>query len=76
MIDFKEIPTGEIWELFARDFLQERGFYIESMPDRGADAGRHGRRAAAGGGRGRRTAHGGRRAAAGDRACSATPGGS
>jgi hypothetical protein len=23
MIDFKEIPDGETWELFARDFLKE-----------------------------------------------------
>jgi hypothetical protein len=41
MIDYKEIPfKGDGWELFARDFLQERGFFIESPPDRGADAGK------------------------------------
>jgi len=40
MIDFTEIPNGETWELFARDFLMERGFYIQSPPDRGADAGK------------------------------------
>ncbi|HEY6803711.1 MAG TPA: hypothetical protein VI306_09045 [Pyrinomonadaceae bacterium] len=40
MIDFKEITTGEIWELFARDFLEEMGFFIESSPDRGADGGK------------------------------------
>lgn len=40
MIDFKEIPNGEIWELFARDFLTQLGFFIESSPDRGADAGK------------------------------------
>jgi hypothetical protein len=38
MIDFKEIPKdGEEWELFARDFLTELGFYIESSVDRGPD---------------------------------------
>jgi hypothetical protein len=41
MIDFKEIPDdGEVWELFARDFLAETGFQIETSPDRGADAGK------------------------------------
>lgn len=41
MIDFTEIPdNGEIWELFARDFLQELGFLIEYPPDRGADEGK------------------------------------
>lgn len=41
MIDFKEIPSnGDTWELFARDFLRERGFSIESPPDRGPDAGK------------------------------------
>nr|WP_322624063.1 hypothetical protein [uncultured Flavobacterium sp.] len=38
MIDFKEIPQdGEEWELFARDFLQSLGYYIESSIDRGPD---------------------------------------
>lgn len=38
MIDFAEIEkNGEIWELFARDFLTELGFYIESSIDRGPD---------------------------------------
>jgi hypothetical protein len=37
MIDFTEIKNGEKWELFARDFLSENGFYIESAPDRGPD---------------------------------------
>lgn len=38
MIDYKEISDeGEIWELFARDFLQEIGFYVESSVDRGPD---------------------------------------
>jgi hypothetical protein len=40
MIDFTEVPDGEVWEFFARDFLQEIGFFIESPPDRGADAGK------------------------------------
>ena len=29
MIDWKEIPDGDTWELFARDFLVELGFVIE-----------------------------------------------
>jgi hypothetical protein len=39
MIDFSEIgpDEGEAWELFARDFLSERGFFIESPPNRGPD---------------------------------------
>ena len=41
MIDFKEIPKdGEKWELFARDFLESFGFYVEIPPDRGSDGGR------------------------------------
>jgi len=41
MIDFTEISSdGETWELFARDFLEQLGFYIESPPDRGADGGK------------------------------------
>lgn len=40
MIDFSEIKDGETWELFARDFLTELGFFIETSPDRGADAGK------------------------------------
>lgn len=40
MIDFEEIPDGETWELFARDFLETYGFYIHSNPSRGADGGR------------------------------------
>jgi hypothetical protein len=40
MIDFTEIQDGETWELFARDFLSELGFFIETSPDRGADAGK------------------------------------
>ncbi len=40
MIDWTEIPNGDIWELFARDFLAELGFVIEIGPGRGADAGR------------------------------------
>ncbi len=37
MIDFKEIKDGEVWELFARDFLVKLGFEVESSVDRGAD---------------------------------------
>lgn len=41
MIDFKEIPYDtDDWELFARDFLSEIGFTIESPPDRGPDQGK------------------------------------
>jgi len=40
MIDLKEIPDGETWELFARDFLKTIGFVIEEGPDRGPDQGR------------------------------------
>jgi hypothetical protein len=38
MINFKEIDqNGELWELFARDFLQEIGYYVEATVDRGPD---------------------------------------
>lgn len=40
MINFKEIDGGEDWELFARDFLKEIGFRIESEVSRGADGGK------------------------------------
>jgi hypothetical protein len=41
LVDFTELsPNGELWEMFARDFLQELGFYIESQPNRGADGGK------------------------------------
>lgn len=40
MVDFVEIPDGETWELFARDFLEAYGFYIQSHPSRGADGGK------------------------------------
>lgn len=41
MIDFAELlDTGEQWELFARDFLSEIGFVVESTPDRGPDGGK------------------------------------
>lgn len=40
MLDFKEIADGETWELFARDFLKQMGFFIESDPSRGADGGK------------------------------------
>lgn len=40
MIDFNEIASPEVWELFARDFLADMGFSIISSPDRGADEGK------------------------------------
>ncbi len=41
MIDYTEIPyQSDDWELFARDFLTEQGFTIESPPDRGPDGGK------------------------------------
>jgi len=40
MIDWTEIPDGDQWELFTRDFLSELGFVIEVGPGRGPDAGR------------------------------------
>lgn len=41
LVDFKELSNdGEQWELFARDFLAEQGFYIEVPPDRGPDGGK------------------------------------
>jgi hypothetical protein len=40
MIDWKEIPDGDTWELFARDFLAESGFVIDQEPGRGPDGGR------------------------------------
>jgi len=41
MIDFTEISyDSDDWELFARDFLAELGFTIESPPDRGPDQGK------------------------------------
>jgi len=41
MIDYKELGSdGEQWELFARDFLSEIGYIVESPPNRGADQGR------------------------------------
>jgi hypothetical protein len=41
LVDVIEIPPdGELWELFAQDFLREIGFFVESQPDRGPDAGK------------------------------------
>ena len=37
MIDWKEIPDGNTWELFTRDVLVEFGFVIEVGP---CDAGK------------------------------------
>lgn len=40
MLNFREIANGEDWELFARDFFQLEGFFIETTPDRGPDGGK------------------------------------
>ncbi len=40
LIDWTEIPDGDSWELFARDFLTELGFVVDVGPGRGADAGK------------------------------------
>lgn len=40
LIDFREILSGEQWELFARDFFVSQKFVIESSPGRGADGGK------------------------------------
>lgn len=40
MIDFKEVADGEQWELFARDYLQAMGLFVETPPNRGPDLGR------------------------------------
>jgi hypothetical protein len=40
LINFTEIASGEQWEDFARDFLEELGFRIESPPTRGPDLGK------------------------------------
>ncbi|MDR3522061.1 MAG: hypothetical protein P4L54_10670 [Acidocella sp.] len=40
LIDWTEIPDGDSWELFARDFLAELGFVIDVGPGRGPDAGK------------------------------------
>ena len=38
MFDFNEIPAeGERWMLFAKDFMQQLGFHIESPPHRDPD---------------------------------------
>lgn len=38
MVDLKELDqNGEKWELFARDVLQEFGYYVESTVDRCPD---------------------------------------
>lgn len=40
-IDFTELPyDSDLWELFARDFLEQLGFSIDSPPSRGADGGK------------------------------------
>jgi len=40
LLDFREIVSGEQWELFARDFFVSQKFVIESAPGRGADGGK------------------------------------
>lgn len=40
LIDFKEVETGDDWELFARDFLAEKGLVVEVGPSRGPDGGK------------------------------------
>jgi hypothetical protein len=41
LIDYTEVPPdGDHWEAFARDFLIEEGFAIDSPPNRGADGGK------------------------------------
>lgn len=40
-IDFTELPyDSDLWEFFARDFLAQLGFSIDSPPSRGADGGK------------------------------------
>jgi hypothetical protein len=39
-IDFTEIQSGEEFELFCEDLLQEMGFSIEDKVARGPDAGK------------------------------------
>jgi Restriction endonuclease len=39
-IDFTEIQTGELWELFAAEFLRTMGFSIDSQVGRGPDGGK------------------------------------
>lgn len=40
MIDFKEIPDGDIWEEFCRDYLSALGLVVEVPPGRGPDGGK------------------------------------
>lgn len=39
MIDFKEIPDGDAWEAFCRDFLVALGLVVEIPPAKGPDGG-------------------------------------
>ena len=39
-VDFREIASGDAWELFARDFFAAIGLVVEVPPGRGADGGR------------------------------------
>ena len=40
MIDYKEITSGESWEMFCRDYLAAHRLVVEIPPSRGADSGR------------------------------------
>ncbi|MEJ8310112.1 restriction endonuclease [Agrobacterium larrymoorei] len=40
MIDFKEIPDGDAWEEFCRDYLVALGLVVDVPPGRGPDGGR------------------------------------
>ena len=39
MIDFKEIPDGDAWEAFCRDYLVALGLVVEIPPAKGPDGG-------------------------------------
>lgn len=39
MIDFTEIPDGDGWEAFCRDYLIAWGLVVEIPPARGTDGG-------------------------------------
>ena len=39
MIDFKEIPDGDAWEAFCRDYLVALGLVVETPPAKGPDGG-------------------------------------
>lgn len=39
MIDFKEVPDGDAWEAFCRDYLVALGLMVETPPAKGPDGG-------------------------------------